>query len=132
MVVLAYQKNNKICYYLVEILQTPIKVLFHNWCLFSPHFSSAFYFYTSVYVVGCGKLFHASLVSSWSEPSNDLKLARPTFYKRSAIDILLGVNIAFSMLKYFHLAKKTFSRLFWTEADSCRKYSCIWRITCCN
>ncbi|GFY77442.1 DUF1758 domain-containing protein, partial [Trichonephila inaurata madagascariensis] len=68
---------------------------------FTPHFTSNISFVTSVYVVNkiVGQLPHFSLDSSWSEPFSDLKLADPTFFKSSPIDILIGVNIALPMLK---------------------------------
>ncbi|GFY55155.1 DUF1758 domain-containing protein [Trichonephila inaurata madagascariensis] len=68
---------------------------------FTPHFTSNISFVTSVYVVNkfVGQLPHFSLDSSWSEPFSDLKLADPTFFKSGHIDILIGVNVALSMLK---------------------------------
>ncbi|GFW80780.1 DUF1758 domain-containing protein [Trichonephila clavipes] len=67
----------------------------------TPHFTSNISFVTSVYVVNkiVGQFPHFSLDSSWTEPFSDLKLADPTFFKRGPIDILIGVNIALSMLK---------------------------------
>ncbi|GFR21476.1 DUF1758 domain-containing protein [Trichonephila clavata] len=68
---------------------------------FTPPFTSNTSFVTSMYAVNkiVGQLPHFSLDPSWLEPLSDLKLADPTFFKSGPIDILIGVNIAFPMLK---------------------------------
>lgn len=69
--------------------------------LFSPHFNDSVKFSTSAFIIEsiCGKIPNATLSPELYDKFQDLILADPSFYKPGDIDILLGVNVFFTLLK---------------------------------
>ncbi|XP_035222190.1 uncharacterized protein LOC118195066 [Stegodyphus dumicola] len=69
--------------------------------IFTPHFESNSKFRTYAFVIPriTSDVPNVSLPSKIANHFDDLVLADPKFYERKPIDILLGVNVFFTMLK---------------------------------